>query len=136
MLGPIRRTARSCFDPCPFLFPLLQEAAYARELAAWDAKIAARTDELVALTRENTACLNAVSELTAAQRSLEKGLTATHKGLFSVSDALVLTCLVLTAFPCLHLLSHFTYAVPLLPTATYPDYTFFSTPHPHNPSFP
>lgn len=122
MLGPFRRTARSCFDPCPFLFPLPQEAAYARELAAWDAQIAARTDELVALTRENTACLNAVSELTVAQRSLEKGLTATRKGLFSVSDALlVLTCLVLTAFPCLRLLSQLMYAAPLLPTATYPD---------------
>lgn len=40
-------------------------------------------DELVVLTRENTACLNAVSELTAAQRKLESGLTATRKGLFA-----------------------------------------------------
>ncbi|GLC74134.1 Cilia- and flagella-associated protein 44 [Pleodorina starrii] len=60
-----------------------QELQYARELAEWDAKIAARMDELVVLTRENTACLNAVSELTAAQRKLETGLTATRKGLFS-----------------------------------------------------
>nr|A8J1V4.1 RecName: Full=Cilia- and flagella-associated protein 44 [Chlamydomonas reinhardtii] len=60
-----------------------QELAYARELAEWDAKINARMDELVVLTRENTACLNAVSELTAAQRRLESGLTATRKGLFA-----------------------------------------------------
>ncbi|EFJ51830.1 hypothetical protein VOLCADRAFT_103323 [Volvox carteri f. nagariensis] len=60
-----------------------QELQYARELAEWDSKIAARMDELVVLTRENTACLNAVSQLTAAQRKLETGLTATRKGLFS-----------------------------------------------------
>ncbi|KAG2482730.1 hypothetical protein HYH03_018361 [Edaphochlamys debaryana] len=60
-----------------------QEVQYTRELAEWDARISARMDELVVLTRENTACLNAVSELTAAQRRLESGLTATRKGLFS-----------------------------------------------------
>ncbi len=60
-----------------------QEVAYARELAEWDTRIAARTDELVALTRENTACLNAVSELTSAQRGLEAGLTSKRKGLFT-----------------------------------------------------
>jgi hypothetical protein len=63
--------------------PPLQELQYARELAEWDAKIATRMDELVVLTRENTACLNAVSELTSAQRKLETGLTATRKGLFA-----------------------------------------------------
>lgn len=60
-----------------------QELQYARELAEWDARVAGRTDELLALTRENTACLNAVSELTSAQRALEGGLTATRKGLFT-----------------------------------------------------
>ena len=58
----------------------LQEAAYARELAEWDAKIRARTDELLALTRENTASLNAVSELTSAQRALEANLTQVGGG--------------------------------------------------------
>ncbi|GFH21665.1 uncharacterized protein HaLaN_19018 [Haematococcus lacustris] len=37
----------------------------------------------MALTRENTASLNAVSSLTAAQRGLEAGLTATRKTMFS-----------------------------------------------------
>ncbi|MEW5304835.1 MAG: hypothetical protein WDW36_007418 [Sanguina aurantia] len=50
-----------------------QEVRYARELTEWDARIAGRTDELMALTRHNTAALNAVSELTAAQRRLEGG---------------------------------------------------------------
>eukprot|EP00798_Chlamydomonas_sp_ICE-L_P007462 gene7462-603_t len=60
-----------------------QEAKYARELAECDRKIAARTDELMALTRENTSCLNAVSDLTVAQRQLEGALTATHNTMFS-----------------------------------------------------
>ncbi|KAJ9527700.1 hypothetical protein QJQ45_025974 [Haematococcus lacustris] len=60
-----------------------QEKAAVRELAEMDRKIAARMDELMALTRENTASLNAVSSLTAAQRGLEAGLTATRKTMFS-----------------------------------------------------
>lgn len=61
-----------------------QEVRYARELMEWDARIGARTDELMTLTRHNTAALNAVSELTAAQRRLEGGLTATRRGMFTV----------------------------------------------------
>ncbi|KAL6756288.1 hypothetical protein V8C86DRAFT_2652820 [Haematococcus lacustris] len=60
-----------------------QEKAAVRELAEMDRKIAARMDELMALTRENTASLNAVSSLTGAQRGLEAGLTATRKTMFS-----------------------------------------------------
>lgn len=37
----------------------------------------------MALTRENTAALNAVSDLTAAQRGLEAGLTTTRKTMFA-----------------------------------------------------
>jgi hypothetical protein len=37
----------------------------------------------MALTRENTAALNAVCGLTAAQRGLETGLTATRKTMFA-----------------------------------------------------
>jgi hypothetical protein len=60
-----------------------QAAGHARELAAWDARIAARTDQLAALTRDNTAALNAVSSLTAAQRGVEAGLGATRKTMFA-----------------------------------------------------
>jgi hypothetical protein len=60
-----------------------QESAYVRELAEWDRRIDTRTDELAALTRENTACLNAVSDMTAAQRRLEATLTSARSTLFS-----------------------------------------------------
>ena len=53
------------------------------ELADWDRKIEARTDELLALTRENTACLNAVSDMTSAQRKLEATLTSARTSMFS-----------------------------------------------------
>jgi len=59
-----------------------QEEAYTKELAEWDKKIAERTNELMALTAENTRALNAVSEMTAAQRGLESGLTKTRKTMF------------------------------------------------------
>lgn len=61
----------------------VQEAQYAKELVEWDKKIAARTDELVALTRENTNCLNAVSELTVSQRKLESSLATARTTMFS-----------------------------------------------------
>jgi hypothetical protein len=47
-----------------------QEVQYAREQGEWDIKIAHRTYELLALTREYTACLYAVSVLTGAQGRL------------------------------------------------------------------
>jgi hypothetical protein len=37
----------------------------------------------MALTRENTEALNAVSSLTVSQRGLEAGLTATRKTMFA-----------------------------------------------------
>ncbi len=41
------------------------------------------THAQMALTRENTSALNAVSALTTAQRGLETGLTATRKTMFA-----------------------------------------------------
>jgi hypothetical protein len=40
----------------------------------------------MALTRENTAALNAVSSLTAAQRKVETGLSVTRKTMFADPD--------------------------------------------------
>lgn len=60
-----------------------QEMQYARELSEWDRKIEGRTDELMALTRENTSCLNAVTELTVAQRRLESTLATARTTMFS-----------------------------------------------------
>ncbi|KAK9811670.1 hypothetical protein WJX72_008037 [[Myrmecia] bisecta] len=60
-----------------------QEAQQAKELTEWDNKVKARTDELAALTRENTSCLTAVANLTRVQKSLETSLATTQTKLFS-----------------------------------------------------
>lgn len=44
---------------------------------------AARSRELLVVTRANTAALNAVSDLTAAQRAAEAALAAQRSGVFS-----------------------------------------------------
>ncbi len=51
-----------------------QEASHAAELADWDARIRQRSDALLALTRDNTAFVNSVSDATRAQRKLEASL--------------------------------------------------------------
>ena len=58
-----------------------QERTFAAELRAWDRKIAARTDELVALTQENTAHLQAVADLTSQQRALDGGVQRARREL-------------------------------------------------------
>lgn len=58
-----------------------QERRFAAELEAWDRKIAVRTEELVALTEENTTHLNTVAELTAQQKQLEVGVRRTQRDL-------------------------------------------------------
>jgi cilia- and flagella-associated protein 44 len=58
-----------------------QERSLAADLKDWDRKIAARTEELVALTQENTAHLHTVAELTSQQRGLEEGVRKTRKEL-------------------------------------------------------
>ena len=45
-----------------------QEKAFAADLKEWDRKIAARTEELVALTQENTTHLETVANLTSQQK--------------------------------------------------------------------
>lgn len=59
-----------------------QEAQYAKELAEWDARIEETAAQLTTLTSENTQCLNAVSELTRAQREIESALGTTKKAMF------------------------------------------------------
>ncbi|WIA29897.1 hypothetical protein OEZ86_012366 [Tetradesmus obliquus] len=54
-----------------------------RELAEWDAKIAAKRRELLALSRENTTALNTVTELTRTQRELEAAVMAGRSALWS-----------------------------------------------------
>ena len=56
-----------------------QEKRFVAELKEWDRKIALRTEELVALTEENTTHLNTVAELTSQQKMLESGIRRTQK---------------------------------------------------------
>lgn len=58
-----------------------QEKRFVAELKEWDRKIALRTEELVALTEENTTHLNTVAELTSQQKMLESGIRRTQKEL-------------------------------------------------------
>lgn len=58
-----------------------QEKAFAEDLKEWDRKIAARTEELVALTQENTTHLQTVATLTAQQKELEQGVRRTQQEL-------------------------------------------------------
>lgn len=58
-----------------------QEKRFVAELKEWDRKIALRTEELVALTEENTTHLNTVAELTSQQKMLEAGIRRTQKEL-------------------------------------------------------
>ena len=59
----------------------LQEAAFSKTVREWDAKIAARTEELASLTQENTAHLQTVADLTSQQKSLERMVRSTRKEL-------------------------------------------------------
>lgn len=58
-----------------------QERSFQAELAEWDRKVAQRTEELVALTQENTAHLQTVAELTAQQKGLEEGISRAQRDL-------------------------------------------------------
>jgi cilia- and flagella-associated protein 44 len=58
-----------------------QEKTFSADLKEWDRKIAARTEELVALTEENTTHLHTVAELTAQQKGLEVGIRKTQQDL-------------------------------------------------------
>jgi hypothetical protein len=62
---------------------LLQASSGTRELAEWDAVIAAKRRELLALSRENTSALNTVTELTRTQRDLEAAVMAGRSVLWS-----------------------------------------------------
>ena len=53
----------------------MQEQQFAAEIKAWTMKVSASQAELTRLTAENTACLNAVADLTKTQREMEKALT-------------------------------------------------------------
>ena len=48
----------------------------------WNAQMSAAQQELTRLTAENTACLNAVADLTKTQRDLEQQLTSTQANIF------------------------------------------------------
>jgi len=60
-----------------------QEAVFAAETKKWNAKLAQSQAELTNLTAENTACLNAVAELTDTQKQLEGVLNSTQGALFT-----------------------------------------------------
>ena len=57
---------------------VVQEAAHAKELVHWDAKIRERNDELARLTSENTQCLTSVADFTRSQMDMEKTLANTQ----------------------------------------------------------
>jgi hypothetical protein len=59
-----------------------QERAHAQQLAAMEAAAAAATRDLLALTRANTAALDAVGGLTRGQRALEAEVLAHRPALF------------------------------------------------------
>jgi cilia- and flagella-associated protein 44 len=58
-----------------------QEHQFATELREWDRKIAARTEELMALTQESTAHLKTVAEVSAQQKSVELSVRRTQRTL-------------------------------------------------------
>lgn len=60
-----------------------QEKAFSADLKEWDRKIASRTEELVALTQENTTHLHTVAELTSQQKDLEAGIRKTQQELYN-----------------------------------------------------
>ena len=63
---------------CSNLYALLQEAAHAKELAHWDAKIRERNDELTRLTGENTQCLTSAANYIRSQMDMERTLANTQ----------------------------------------------------------
>ena len=63
------------------------EAAHRDELRRWDADLAAARRELTRATAENTAVLNAVSDLTQRKRELEARLKHTQSSVFVDPDA-------------------------------------------------
>uniref|UniRef100_A0A7S1SJP0 Cilia- and flagella-associated protein 44 n=1 Tax=Tetraselmis chuii TaxID=63592 RepID=A0A7S1SJP0_9CHLO len=60
-----------------------QEAAFAKELRQWDRKIEQAQDQMLALTSDNTQCLQTVTKLSTQQKSLEAKLTTTQTSLFN-----------------------------------------------------
>jgi len=60
-----------------------QEQAHAAEAGRWKGKISSAQNELTTLTADNTACLNAVAELTNTQKQLEGVLNSTQNTLFA-----------------------------------------------------
>ncbi|GMH39549.1 hypothetical protein BSKO_07447 [Bryopsis sp. KO-2023] len=65
----------------------LQEKKLARELAQWDRKIMIRTEELAAVTSDNTKCLNTISDLTRFQMNIEKTLTTSQNRMLADPDS-------------------------------------------------
>ena len=63
------------------------ETAHRRELRRWDADLAEARRELTRATAENTAVLNAVSDLTQRKRELEVRLERLQKSVFVDPDA-------------------------------------------------
>jgi cilia- and flagella-associated protein 44 len=61
----------------------VQEVRYAGEVREWDVRIHQCTDELLQLTRQNTQCINAVSDITLKQKQLEAAMSSTQKGVMA-----------------------------------------------------
>lgn len=59
-----------------------QDAANREEKRKWNADLAKARGELTAMTAQNTACLNAVADLTTRQRDLEARLMTTQQSVF------------------------------------------------------
>ena len=59
-----------------------QEVQFAGEMKQWNSQMGLAQQELTRLTAENTACLNAVADLTKTQRDLEHQLTSTQQNIF------------------------------------------------------
>ncbi|KAF8073262.1 ABCG35 [Scenedesmus sp. PABB004] len=81
--APPRRQPRSAAAQLAEPRRVSQALAGTRELADWDARIAAKRRELLALSRENTAALELTAELARAQRDLEAGVLAGRGALAS-----------------------------------------------------
>jgi len=60
-----------------------QSATFAQELRQWDRKIEEAQEQMLALTADNTQCLQTVTKLSKQQKSLESKLTTTQTSLFN-----------------------------------------------------
>lgn len=83
LLLPLMPADPCAAEPAAHVHPLLLRAAAGRqahtaahELSEWDARLSAKQQELLLLCRENTSIVNALTDATRAQRSVDAAVLA------------------------------------------------------------